>query len=184
MRVERISTPATAAVSSALAAEHSRADLDPSFAAEIDRMTQAAVREIEAHAHVALVRQTIRVTLDGWPGELRQIDLPIAPVLEGATVTVTVGGFAFSQVELGTGLRPTLILTAVELTAEERAAEWVIEYEAGFGDAAADVPPDLAHAVMDQVAALFDWRGGGQDKGTWLSPHAARIAARYRRVKL
>ena len=53
-----------------------------------------------------------------------------------------------------------------------------ITYEAGY----ATVPADLRMAIADQVARLYEHRGGVMDKAPALSAHTARVIARYRRV--
>ena len=81
-------------------------------------------------------------------------------------------------------MRPTLRVTADDLTDAQREARWIVTYEAGFGDEAAAVPADLAHAILDQAAALYDNRAGLAERNAQaLSPHTARIAARYRGVR-
>jgi hypothetical protein len=44
----------------------------------------------------------------------------------------------------------------------------------------------LTHAILDQAAQLFDARGGftRKDMRDGLSLHAARVAARYRGVRV
>jgi len=43
---------------------------------------------------------------------------------------------------------------------------------------------DILLAIADQASASFDVRGAGDGKSNGMSPHMARIAARYRRVAL
>lgn len=50
--------------------------------------------------------------------------------------------------------------------------------------AAADLPDDLAFAVCDQAAMLFDARGGDTERPAGLSLAARTICARYRGVSL
>jgi len=182
MRVERINPPTGLPVS--LTDADAQLRLDGADPAEAQRMALAAAREVEHYCSIALLTQTIRVTLNGWPLAGLEARLPIGPVLEGAALTVTVDGEEFEAVELGTGQRPTLRVTADDLTDAQRDARWIVTYEAGFGDEAAAVPADLAHAILDQAAALYDQRGGLAERSAQaLSPHTARIAARYRGVR-
>jgi uncharacterized phiE125 gp8 family phage protein len=104
--------------------------------------------------------------------------LPVAPYVSGAPLAVTVAGLNVTGFTVVDGLRPALRLA--DLPVE---GEIVITYQAGFGAALAAVPPDLRHAILDQAAVGFDLRGQSDPKfGTGLSPHMARVAARYRRV--
>ena len=47
-----------------------------------------------------------------------------------------------------------------------------------------NLPADLRFAIIDQVALLYDARGGDTDRPVGLSMAAARIVARYRGVRL
>lgn len=156
-------------------ATHCRADpvLDM---AEVTRHGLAAASELELYAQVGLLDQTVRVTLDGWPRAL-WLPLPIAPMVDALSVTITADGVPFDDFAAVAGQRP-----AIRLTDARPCGVIVIEYLAGFGPTAADIPPDLAHAIADQAAATFDTRGAGDGKTNGMSPHTARIAARYRRV--
>ena len=59
-----------------------------------------------------------------------------------------------------------------------------IEYQAGFGATATDIPYDLAQALMDQAALHYDGRSPMDAKSLTTSPHMARIGARYRGVQV
>ena len=142
-------------------------------------LARSAVTELEHYAQVALLSQTVRVTLDCWPRTLR-IALPVAPLLDAMAVTMTVAGVPVDSIGVTTGLRPT-----VRYEGDRPTGEIVIEYTAGFGAVAADIPKDLQHAINDQVATAFDSAGAIDEKRAgFMSPQMARIAARYRRVGL
>lgn len=161
---------------------HVRVDTIPEFMGEIDRQARAAVAELEHYAQIALLYQTIRVTLPCWRScwrDGRPMSLPVGPVTEGATVTMTASGQPVEGVALLTGLRPSL-----RCYGEMKAGEVVIEYRAGFGDDHWKIPADLLNAINDQVGVLFDERGTEKIKHNGMSPHMARTAARYRPVRL
>lgn len=181
MRIER-STSGGPAVTLDSAKAQARIDFADDDL-ELMRMIGAATRELEERASLAVLRQTIRLRLEGWP-ESGLIRLPIGPVLDGASFTVTADGAAVEAVDLLPGLRPDLMLTHL-VTDTLAEAEVVVEYEAGWGTVASDVPDDIAHAILDQVSSYYDLRGGGMARrDVPLSPHMARIAARYRGVRL
>jgi len=176
-------TPLTTALPFDLTAvkEYSRVDANsPEFDAEVSRMASSAASELEAYAQLALLDQTITVTLERGPG-CSLFHLPIAPLLDALSVTVTRDGAALDAFAVITGRRP-----AIRFTDGRPCGLVVIEYRAGFGETAADLPQDIANAICDQATATFDTRGAGDGKstGTGMSPHMARIAARYRRVTL
>jgi uncharacterized phiE125 gp8 family phage protein len=188
MHVSRITVPSVDVFTASDLAQHLRLEVsDLDMMTEAFRMARTAVQEIEAHGSFALITQTIRVTLDQWPDGNR-LALPIGPVSPGAEVTITAEGEAFTDFRLQPGLRPALWLIdgppIGSLIEDTRSEGIVIEYAAGFGDTADAVPADLRLAVLDQAAAFYDCRGAGDGKTQHLSPHAARIAARYRRVAL
>lgn len=148
------------------------------FDYEVQQLGRAAAAEIEAYAQIALLTQTIRVTLDVWPCAL-SMPLPCAPMLDPLSVVVTADGKIFDAYTATAGLRP-----AIRLSDVKPSGEIVITYVAGFGSKANNIPPDLALAVLDQALASFEQRGAVDNKTNGMSAHAARIAARYRRVSL
>jgi phage conserved hypothetical protein, phiE125 gp8 family len=137
----------------------------------IQRLTLAAAREIEVYAELALTRQTISLTVLAEGGD--NIPLPLGPLAPGAEVTVDGSPLVNG---IGGGRWPMLMLP-----------DWMtgpvaVTYEAGFGDTADSVPDDLQLAIMEQAAFAYDNRGNADAK-PGLVPAAARIAARYRRVR-
>lgn len=177
MHVERLTQPVALPFDEIDLRYHLRAT-DGHFAFEVTTHGRAAAAELERYAELALLDQTIRVTRGGWT-RTDCLDLPIAPLVDPLSVVVTVDGVAFDQFAVIAGLRP-----ALRLTGERPCGHVVVTYLAGFGPSAPDIPRDLAVALMDQAAATFDLRGDNEGKGTGMSPHLARIAARYRRIAL
>ena len=158
-------------------AQHCRVD-GSEYAVELINLGMAATSELEAYAQLALTDQPIRVTLDAWP-RTAWLHLPIAPMVDPLGVTVTVDGVVFENFATVAGLRP-----AIRLTDDCPCGVIVVTYIAGFGATRGDVPADLVNAVMDQASALFDAKGEGDGKTNRMSPHMARVAARYRRVAI
>jgi uncharacterized phiE125 gp8 family phage protein len=180
MLVQRIPTNANSPFNLNDLREYARiTDTDEDFT--LERMGRAAAAEVEHFAQVALLSQTIRVTiLDLVHGAV--LALPIGPVSDDAAATVTIDGQAFTGFDFVPGGRPYLIWPASLCgTASTRV---VIEYPAGFGDDPRAVPDDLAQAVLDQVALIFDERGTREAKILARSSHLARVGARYRGVSV
>lgn len=147
----------------------------------LHRLGWAAAAEVEHHGQLALLHQTIRLDVFDLVHDAG-LTLPIGPVADGATATVSIDGQAVTGCLLAAGTRPYLSWPAsLRGTASARV---VIEYQAGFGDAAGDVPADLMQAVLDQVALTFDERAPHEAKTLARSPHLARVGARYRGVTL
>lgn len=177
MIVERLNRPDTAIAELPDVKSHMRVDGDE-LNTEVARMLAAAQLEAETYGSLALFDQDIVVTLSSW-GRCDTFPLPVIPLVDWATVTVTAGGVPFDDFSVMTGQRP-----ALRLVKPIPAGEVVIGYKAGFGALADDLPDDLREAIMDQAAAYFDARGPGDPKAVALSPHFARIVGRYRRVRL
>ena len=177
MIIERLSMPTLPAVSLTDLKEHCRVD-GYSFDYELARHGKAAATELETYAALALLDQSIRVTLPVWPRK-DTFGLPIIPMIDPLSVTVTADGVAFEDYAVCTGHRP-----ALRLSGDRPCGVIVIEYLAGFGPTATSIPADLANAIMDQAAAFLDAKGAGDGKTNGMSPHMARIAARYRRVSV
>lgn len=148
--------------------------------AEANRIALAAAMDVEGFAQIALLTQSIRVTIFE-PRQEYATRLPIGPVAQDHVPTVTIDGEPFTAFEVEGGNRAYLRWLApyYELTP----SRMVITYTAGFGDTAQHIPSDLAQAVLDQVALLFDGRSPVDAKHLTSSPHMARIGARYRGVR-
>ncbi|KPP85801.1 MAG: Phage QLRG family, putative DNA packaging [Rhodobacteraceae bacterium HLUCCO07] len=148
----------------------------------IQNMALTAAAEIEQFAQIALLHQTIRVTVfDPTPNEYA-FNLPVGPVADDAPPTVTLDGEAFTAFDFVGGKRPYIRWLADyhDLTPDRM----TIEYQAGFGADASAIPADLAQALMDQAALHYDGRSPMDAKSLTTSPHMARVGARYRGAKV
>lgn len=74
--------------------------------------------------------------------------------------------------------------TAIMLMLSTAAADLAAAAEYALPADAANLPADLRFAIIDQVAMLYDSRGGATDRPLGLSRAASRIVARYRGVRL
>lgn len=140
----------------------------------LERMCITAVMEFEDRAQIAIRNQAVRVTLPEWPRSAALL-LPIGPLVDPEAMTVTAGEVDFDGFTIQAGNRARL-----RLTAARPAGPVQVEYFAGFDD---EVPDDIHHALLDQVATYYDARGATDGKLLPVSPHFARIAARYRGVR-
>ncbi|WP_300071117.1 hypothetical protein [uncultured Ruegeria sp.] len=164
-----------ARVKSYLRVDFDEDNIDINFAAK------TAAQELEHYAQIALLNQTIRVTIFNPPSGSYGVGLPIGPVADETVPTVTIDGNEFTDFELTSGLRAHIRWLAPyhELTP----TRLQIEYTAGFGTTAQSIPPDLRQAVLDQTALLYDARSPMSSKSLTTSPHLARIGAKYRGVR-
>lgn len=129
----------------------------------IAEMIAASAHQLEDAAEIALITQSIRVTVEGWPDSDR-LRLPIGPVLTDDPVFQVMAEGELIEAELIPGARPVLILGET-VTEYLRHARIVVEYEAGFGGTTEAIPPDIRHAIRDQVAQFYDFRAGHAGEG-------------------
>lgn len=189
---ERLTTPATPVITTEEAKLFIRQDL-PDEDHVIDLMVAAAAREIEAYAQIALLEQTVRVSVDG-PHSAGRIPLPVGPVASGVVATVDMVAPDGSETSLSSanwslvsGTAPAIWLiddvAALPSLLSQSSTVLRIEYQAGWGPDPQDVPADLLQAVQDQTAQLYEMRAGQPmaRHQSSMSPHAVRIAQRYRR---
>ncbi|MCF7777314.1 hypothetical protein GLP59_06555 [Sulfitobacter sp. M220] len=148
--------------------------------ASITNMGHTAAAEIEQFAQIALLTQTIRVTIFE-PSREGGLRLPIGPVADDDIPAVSIDGEAFSAFDFAGGNRPYIRwLASWHDLAPSRIT---IEYQAGFGADASSIPHDLSQALMDQTALHYDGRSPMEAKSLTTSPHMARVGARYRGVQ-
>lgn len=143
-------------------------------------IAQTAAAEIEQFAQISLLHQTIKVTIFNPTLECG-LNLPIGPVADGGVTAVTLDGEAFTDFAFVGGNRPYIHWGTGYFTLTPNLLE--IEYQAGFGAQASDIPHDLSQALMDQAALHYDGRSPMDAKSLTTSPHMARIGARYRGVQ-
>lgn len=161
--------------------EHLRVSDDAEDAA-ITNIGLTAAAEIEQFAQIALLTQTIRVTIFRPVPQGYGQNLPIGPVADDDVPTVTIDGEAFTAFDFVAGNRPYIRwLAEYHNLIPDR---MTIEYQAGFGATAAGIPHDLAQAIMDQAALHYDGRSPMDAKSLTTSPHMARVGARYRGVQV
>lgn len=148
----------------------------------IQSMARTAALDLEDFAQIALLTQTIRVVIFDPVSQEYGFRLPIGPVAMNPTVTVTIDGEPFTAFQVEGGKHPYLRWSAAYYDLQP--CRIVIEYQAGFGASAANIPADLSQALRDQVALLYDMRSPVSAKTMTSSPHMARIGARYRGVSM
>lgn len=153
---------------------------DASEDTAIQNIGQTAAAEVEQFAQIALLNQTIRVTIFD-PSQEYGLSLPIGPAADENVPIVTIDGEAFIAFDFVGGNRPYIRWSAPYH--DLAPSRMTIEYLAGFGATAADVPSDLAQALMDQAALHYDGRSPMDARSLTTSPHMARIGARYRGVQ-
>ncbi|WP_378944564.1 hypothetical protein [Paracoccus sp. R86501] len=138
----------------------------PDDAAETAALTgflRAAIATIEARTGKVLLKRRFRMQLDDWRDRLGQ-SLPLAPVHSVEKIEIDDGnGTITSLAPEGWRLvpdsqRPVVLPTGVVLPHVPRRGSVTVSFVAGFGDSWAQVPADLAQAVILLAARYYDDR--------------------------
>ena len=129
----------------------------------LETFLRAAIAAVEAWTGKALLQREFSWTLMAWRDGRAQT-LPVAPVSEiGAVrivdcldweVLVDPGKYRLQQ----DTHRPVLMAKASQLPTIPPQGSAVLEFTAGFGPDWADVPADLAQAVMLLAAYYYEYR--------------------------
>ncbi|MBM7068038.1 hypothetical protein [Actibacterium sp. 188UL27-1] len=128
----------------------------------LERFLRAAIAEVEQHTGKALLERIFQLKLASWS----VARLPIAPVgiVVRARLQAADGSFAdLSAGDYALGYdrhRPTVTAVGGTFPAVPRGGALLLDLEAGFGPDWADVPPDLALAVMQLAARHYEDRTG------------------------
>lgn len=162
MTLMRTEAPGAEPVTLAQAKAHLRV----SHASEdelIADLVRAAREEVERQTGIAMLAQSWRLVLDDWPAG-RLVRLQRYPVRAVQTITVfdeagdpTV--LAASAYRVDTLSRPGRVLVEKPLPVGSPLNGIEVDFTAGFGEAAADVPDTLKRAVLLLVAHWFEFRG-------------------------
>jgi len=146
----------------------------------------AATDQMERYLRRALITQSLRLTMDGFPGYdydaitrlgagvhepvhiasiiggMGEVDLPRGPVQ-----SVTITTFSRSNISSVVDPQSYFLDTAGERIVLNESATWPdnlrdraavqVDYVAGYGDAA-DVPPAIRQGIKQMVAAMYECR--------------------------
>jgi uncharacterized phiE125 gp8 family phage protein len=165
MIIKQTAAPAVEPVTVAEAKAHMRVDIsdDDDY---ITALIVAAREYIEGATRRALITQTWRYSLDGWP-DGDEIVLP-KPPLQSVTSIVykdedgTANTWSSSGYIVDTDSDPGRVVLAYGESWPSvtlyPAAPIQITYKAGYGDAAANVPGHLRHAIKFLVAHWYENR--------------------------
>ncbi len=142
----------------------------------LDRYLAAATAEVEARTQTALVRRGCRLRVAAWEADGR-LTLPVGPV--AAIQSGEIDGTPLSGLSLGPGpTRQRLSRGGAPLPAIPAGGAATLEFEAGFGPGPADIPADLAEAVLRRAAHLYAERTGP------VPPEIDRLLAPWRPIRL
>ena len=129
----------------------------------LDLLRSAAVEKIEAETGLALISRTLQTTFDCFSERLA---LPIAPIVSISRITYLDSSgdeqtLALSDFALVDRIDDPGIISGYGKTWP---ATWdfpgsvTVEYVAGFGDAAEDVPGGIRVAILKTIGGLHEYR--------------------------
>ncbi|MCF4166478.1 phage head-tail connector protein [Zavarzinia compransoris] len=189
--LERVTPPAVEPLSLAEARLHLRLD-DTAEDTIVAALIVAARQMAEQHLRRALITQGFRLWLDAWPLGRRALDLPRPPLAAvSAVATYDEDGDA-SVLDPASWLADVvavpgrLVLRAGAATPfGARAANAIaIDYEAGYGPAATDVPEPIRRGMALLLGHLFESREAGGEGLRPLPLGVEALWAPYRVVRL
>ncbi|MBN4046377.1 phage head-tail connector protein [bacterium AH-315-P15] len=157
----------------------------------ISEMIAAARQALEDASGLALITQSWQVALDAWPGPV--VELPKRPAQSITEVRVT--GLDGTATTLATSAYELKSAGGVAHLVKTPSALWIapgrlmggieIDYVAGYGSAASDVPRALRQALLMVIAHVYENRELlSREVGTPLPAGVDALLAPYRRVKL
>ncbi|HWA91813.1 MAG TPA: head-tail connector protein [Rhizomicrobium sp.] len=177
MSLQLVTPPALEPVTLADAKAHLKVDTSDDDAL-IARLIPAARARAEWHTGRALIAQSWILWLDCWRPI---VDIPLPPLVAVSAVT------AYARDDTPNALTPVLVdlpgsRVLLDPVTDLRCANALaIAFDAGYGDAAEDVPAALRAAILAIVAELYVHRGDGPAE---LSGTAQALLAPYRMFKL
>lgn len=191
MSLVMTAAPAVEPITLAEAKAHLRID-DTAQDAYITSLIVTSRLQIEAALGLALITQGWRWTIDTWP-EAYALELPIRPVqsitaleiahLSGPPTTLSPTDYVLD----GNAAPARLVLTNPPPPYPDAPAGGIsIALTAGFGNAGAEVPRPIRHALLLLVAHWFECRepAGGDTKAAPIPDVVSDLLAQFRVVRL
>jgi uncharacterized phiE125 gp8 family phage protein len=150
---------------------------------------RAAIDAIEGRTGKALLRRPFALTLAAWRHPDRQ-PLPAAPVATLTRIALLDGAGTETPLPLAAfrlkpdAFHPAVIPMGGFLPPIPRGGAARIEFEAGFGPTWADVPKDLAQAVLMLAAHYHDHRADTGLDGGCMPFGVSALIERHRPIRL
>lgn len=180
---ERIAAPGTLVVSVAEAKAHLRVEGDDEDAL-IQGLVETAIAHFDGWSGIlgrCLVAQTWRLKLDRFADPLR-LPMPAASIAAVTSGGTTVAGTVYELLHDAGGSFVTLKEGQAWPAVPSGNAQVAVDFVAGYGPAAQDVPLPIRTAVLILASHLYDNRGGSNPGGP---PPILDILIRpYRRVRI
>lgn len=155
----------------------------------IQTYLRAAMAAVEGRIGKVLLARRFKLVLEDWRAAGEQ-PLPVAPV--SAVVSVTVVDAAGTETAVDAGRyrlvpdmhRPKLAALGLLLPTVPMDGRVEVVFDAGFGATWAEVPVDLAQAVMLLAAEYYEMRQPGDGRASGLPFAVQALIERWRTVRL
>lgn len=153
----------------------------------IEAYLRAAITAIEGRIGKVLLSRRFRLVLEDWRAAAEQ-PLPVAPVGSILSVTVVDASEAATLVDAARYRlvqdmhRPKLAALGVLFPNVPMDGRVEVVFDAGFGPTWADVPADLAQAVLLLAAEYYEVRQVGEERGAGLPFPVQALIERWRTV--
>lgn len=184
--------PAIEPVTLAEAKAHLRVD-DTAEDGLIATLIAAARIHLEGTTARALIAQSWRLVLDSWPPD-RIVPLPVGPLISLTAITAYDDAgdphdISLAQVMPETAIAPARLLLPQTVAGmpELRDRQGIeVDYVAGYGTDAEDVPADLRQALLQLVGYWYENRDAVliAGSGSVVPSGFDRVVAAYRPVRL
>lgn len=155
----------------------------------IETLIAASRMHVEGVTGRALIEQSWRLVLDGFPtsGIVR---LPVSPLIAVTAITVTSEDAESEELSLDgfTGQGDQLVVPKSVLgrSFNPQRGGIEIDYKAGFGADSGDVPADIKQAMLGLIAHWYEFRDAVIVAGTGAIVPSGfdALVSRYKRVRL
>lgn len=155
----------------------------------ITTLITAARLHVEGVTGKALIAQSWRINLDYWPAD-RVVKLPVRPLISITAITAYDGdGMAHAIAAAQFFAEPARLLLPLNVAGMPVLREHggiEVDYVAGFGATAADVPADVVQAMLVLIGYWFEHRDAVivAGSGAVVPSGFDRLVAAHRRVLL
>lgn len=157
--------------------------------AVLEDALRAALAAVEGRTGKALIERDFSLSVAAWR-DLAAQSLPLAPVsaISALVITDRLGAdtlidAARYRLEPDTH-RPRLVANSLVLPAIPVGGRATISFTAGYGPAWADLPADIARAVLMLAAHFYEHRHEGAMQGNPMPFGVSALLDRYRNLRL
>lgn len=184
---ERLTVAATVPAVTADEVKQSARIDDDRFDPEIDRLIAQATEAAEQETGRRLLAQTWRLELDEWPCE--PLVLPQSPVVSVTEITywdgadwATLGTSVYKLVQGRNDFADVRLKLdqSWPTLGDETGPRVRIDYVAGYGDEAADVPPGVRQWILAHCAHWITHPAASTDREAPPNPYLARLLDKTR----